>query len=247
MSERYVPPPPPYELSIQRDQKLTEEVQTLKVSKGNPFRDDEWNDSKHSSLLALKDIAVHTIPSGPRYQTRSDSASLRARRPLPSRPVDTHPLGLQGQGDKLWSDAEIKPYAMQNDHAMELRSAASLLFPATAPSPDQSPYLQSMHHQSTSVQRSPLHYPSQSLYDTPRQERDDRWLVSARSSTELRAEASFRRSPHMPLQSPSYSLPHNNNAGTRLAFDPSVAYSDSQGNARTTFSTRQGAAASFYR
>jgi len=234
MSERYIPPPPPYQLSIQHDQKVTEELHTLEPSKIDSSQDEEWNDSKYSLVLtdkALKDAALHNISKHP---ARLDGVSLRTRsRPLPSRPID--PPGSQEQGYKLHPIADIKSDAVQNHRTTRLRTAASMLFPAPS-------FGEPTHHLSPSVQPSPLHYPSPSSYDTPRRKHDDRWPVPAYSSLNPGAEARFRRSSHTSFQSPQHDLPQKNSSGMRLSFDPSVAYSDQA----TTPTTRREAAASLY-
>ncbi|KAG8218880.1 hypothetical protein J3R82DRAFT_4559 [Butyriboletus roseoflavus] len=245
MSERYVPPPPPYELSIQRDQKVVEEVQALEVSKESPLRDEECKDSKHSRALAdetSRDITTHTFPSIPKRPTRSDSASLQAPRPLPSNfaDIDTRPLP---RGRKLGSAVDTKTHAVQNDHEEKAHSPAPLPFPAIGPPLGNLSYMQSMLYPSTSVHSSPSHYPSQPSYDTPRLRYDNRRPVSAYSPTEHHTETSFKCSSHAPSQSP---LPQNVKFGTRMSFDPSVAYSNPQAGARTTFSAQRGAA-SLYR
>lgn len=242
MSERYVPPPPPYELSIQRDRKVTDDVQTLEALKASPFREEEeWNDFKHSRILSdkpFKDTAVDTLPGIPKFQARADN---RARRPLPPRPVDG-PLGPRGQGGGFSSNAEINPYATQNYRATERSPVASPSFPVIIP--DESSYLHSMHHRSTSVEPTPLYYPQRSLHDTPHRASGDRCVGS---SMDPRAETWLRRSSNISLQSLSYPLPQNDNFGARLSFDPSVAYSASQANVQATMSVRRGATPSLYK
>lgn len=237
MSERYVPPPPPYELSLLRDQKVTEEAQALEVSKESPFRDEECKDSKHSKVLAdetLKD--THTLPGIP---TRSDSTSLRAPRPLPPSPadIDIRPLRPRRQGVKFKPAVDTKTYPVQNDCGQEPHSPAPPPFSAIGPPLEDPPYLQSVLHPSPSAHFSPSHYPSQPSYNTPRRNYDNRRPTFAYSPIEHRAETSFRRCSHVPSQS---SLPQNMNYGTRLVFDPSVAYSNSQAGAQTAFSTQRG-------
>lgn len=253
MSERYVPPPPPYELSLQRDQKVAEEVQALEVSKERPFRGEECKDSKHSRALAdetSRDIAIDSPLNIPKRQTKSDSARLRAPRPLPPSPVniDTRPLGQRRQEGKSRPVTDIKAYAAQNDHETEPQSPAPPPFSAIEHSFGEPFYMQSMLHPSTSVHTSPLHHPSQSSYDTPRRNYDNRPPAAAYSSNGPYAESSFRRSSHVHSQYTSYSLPQDKNFGTRLPFDPSVAYSNSQASIQTALSPQQrGLAASLYR
>ncbi|KAF8450264.1 hypothetical protein L210DRAFT_2377597 [Boletus edulis BED1] len=242
-SERYIPPPPPYELALQHDQKVTEaQALDLEVSKGGPFRDDEKDQAL--SVKDLKDVPTHPLSSITKYLPRQASGNLRAPRPLPSRPADTR---LRGQGYKLEPVAETKSFAAQNDFATEPQALPPPSFSAIGRTLDEAFYLQSMHHPSPSVRHSTFHYPSQSSYGAPRRESDDRWRVSAYSATEPYAEMSFRRSSQPSVQSPSYSAPQSNgNPGAHLLFDPSVAYSDSQANSRTASAAQREMAASLY-
>ena len=227
MSERYIPPPPPYQPSIQHDQKVAKEVHTLEPSKTDSSRNEEWNDAKYPMVLTdkvLKEAALHSIS---KYPARLDGASFRTRpRPLPSRPVD--PPGPQDQ-DKLDAMGEIK----QNHHPIKLRSTASMQF--TAPSLGEP-----MRRPSSAVQPSP----SQS-YDR-RRTLDDRWPVSAYPPIDPGVESHFRCSSHAPLQSAPHGRPLKNTFGMRLSFDPSVAYTDSQANIPTTLLSRRDSVASLY-
>lgn len=247
MSERYVPPPPPYELSLQRDQKVAEEVQALEASKESPFRDEEWKDSKALADETLGSIAIHSLSSVPKRPTRLDSTNLRAPRPLPPSPagnVDTPSLDPRGKSRPV---VDTKTYAIQNGHEREPHSPAPPPFSAIESSFGEHSHLQSAFHPSTSVHPFPSHYPSQLSYETPRRNHGNRRPASACSPIQRYAETTVRRSPHVSSESTSYSLPQNKSFETRLPFDPSVAYSDSQANIRTAFSARRGAAASLYR
>ncbi|KAI9574436.1 hypothetical protein HD554DRAFT_2047060 [Boletus coccyginus] len=221
-SERYVPPPPPYQFSLQHDRKVDDE-QVLELSKGGPFPEDE-KDSKHARSP--------TPPSTPKDPVKSVSGNSRAQRPLPPRPAGTRPFGPR---TKSGSAADIKPRAAQNDYSTKPHAPVLPSFSAIRPSYTQSVFLPD--------HPSPLQQPSQSQasYDTSRQTYDDRRPVSSYSLMEPYAESSFRRPSHMSSQLPRYFPPQN---GARLVFDPSVAYSDSQANTRIT----QGGvtASSFY-
>lgn len=224
-SERYVAPPPPYEPPLQHDHKVANE-QVLELSKGGPFPED-GKDSKHPRSP--------TPPSTPKHPVKSVSGNSRAQRPLPPRPADTRSLGPRS---KSGSAADIKSRAAQNDYSTKPHAPVLPSFSVARPS--------SMFHPDASAHPSPLHHPSQSpSYDTSRQTYDDRRPVSSYSLMEPYAESSFRRPPPISSQSPLYLLPQNDNFGTRLVFDPSVAYSDSQTNAR--IAQRGVSASSFYR
>jgi hypothetical protein len=230
-SEHYVPPPPPYEHSPQRDHKVTDEAQALEVSKGGPFQEED-KDSKHSRALSDKTSKDDASPSTPKR-----AGAIRGPRPLPPRPEDARQLRPRR---KCGSVADIKSYPARNDH--EIGEPHTLVPPPfSAMGPSLHKASQAIFHPSTSVHPSPLHYPYQSSYDTPRR---NRWQPSSYFPMEPCTETSLKRPSDMSFQSPPYSLPQNE---TRLLFNPSVAYSDSQANARAAFATQREVATSLYR
>ncbi|KAN0097224.1 hypothetical protein V8E55_001670 [Tylopilus felleus] len=240
-SDPYIPPPPPYELSLQHDQKVDIQPLDSEVSKWNPFRDQE-KDSKRSSVFPDKfptDAAGHTVP---KCSTRSANGNPRTARPLPPSPADTRSPSSRG---KVGSVAEIKSYVTQNNNETEPHAPVAPPFSAVGHSRDETSYTQSMLHPSSSAHSTPSHHPTQPSYNTPRHGRDDRWRASALSPME--SESSFRRSSHMSSLSPSYSLPQNDSFRTRLSFDPFVAYSDSQASSRAALPVQRGMGASLYR
>lgn len=227
-SEHYVPPPPPYEHPPQHNHKVTDEAQALEVSKGGPFQEEE-KDSKNSRALSdktSKDATLHTPPS----LIPKRAGAIRGPRPLPPRPSD--PLQLRPRR-KCGSVADIKSYPARNDHEIsEPHAAVPPPFSAMGPS---------LHKASQTMLRpSPLHYPYQSSHNTPRRNRDDRWPLSSYFPMEPWAETSLKQPSDIPSQSP----PQNE---TRLSFNPSVAYSDSQANGRAAFATQREVVASLYR
>lgn len=231
-SERYIPPPPPYELSIQHDQKVSE-------TQAHPFRE-EGKDSKQFRTLSDK-IQSGVLPSNSKHLARSVSGNLRAPRPLPPSPADARSRTL---GTKFGSVADIKSFAAQNDLATDPHPPVPSPFSATGPL-DEAPYMQSMRHSSPSIHSPSFHYPSPPLHDAHRRSFDDRWRGSTYSPMESSVETSKRRPSYMSSQSPSYPLPQSKDM--RLTFDPSVAYSASQANAHTAFVPQRGVAASLYR
>ena len=226
-SEHYVPPPPPYEHSLQHDHKVTDEAQALEVSKGSPFQEEE-KDSKHSLSDKTPSDLHPIIPKS--------AGALRGPRPLPPRPEGARQLRPRR---KYGSVADLKSYpAWDVDHAIvEPHTPVPPSLSAMAPSREKAS--QTKHHPSTSVP-SPLQYSYQPSRDIPR--RNNRWPVSSYYPIEPYAEVtSLERPAHMPSLLPQY-LPRQNES--RLSFDPSVAYSGSQANTRVL---QREVAASLYR
>ncbi|KAF9221991.1 hypothetical protein BS17DRAFT_228540 [Gyrodon lividus] len=236
MSERYIPPPPPYELSLQCDQKISEELQELDLSKKRPIQGEEehgeWEDSKDSKFLAQKTLIEVTVQPL-RIQKRtaaSNNTGVRGPRPLPPSPADARLLGPQGRGNrrKFSPILESKAQAAEQDRMEETYSPAPPPFSAIAPSLPGPPNERTILHPSTSASPSPLNSPLQPSFGTSRRRLDNQRPFSA-YSTEPRTETSFRRSSHTPIQSTSsYTLPRDRGVGMRLAFNPSVAYCNSQ-------------------
>ncbi|KAF8558744.1 hypothetical protein OG21DRAFT_976060 [Imleria badia] len=166
-SERYVPPPPPYELSLDPDQKVSE-PQAHDIGPF-PGRDEE-KDSKYFRALSDKLQREVALPNNPKRLVRSVSGNLRAPRPLPLSPADTR---SRGHGGIVGSVADLKSFAAQNDHATE-HPPVPPPFSAIGPPLDEVSYTQSMRHSSPSVHPSPFHCPSQPSHDVPRRSFDDR-------------------------------------------------------------------------
>lgn len=241
-SERYVPPPPPYELFLQHDQKVVD-VQALdsEVLKARSFRD-QLNDWALSDKTP-RGVAIHTAPSTPKGPPRPASENIRVPRPLPPSPADTH---LRGQASRFASVADTKLLAVQNDRATEPYVLAPPPFSATPLSLDEGAYGQSVYHPTPSVYSTPFHYPPQPSYGARRRNTDDRWRIPAYLPTESCTETltSFRRSSHTSAQTPSSCLSQDDTFRARLAFDPSLAYGGSQVHSRTA---SPGMAAALYR
>jgi hypothetical protein len=252
MSEYYIPPPPPYELSLQRDQKISEELQELELSKKRPTEGEEdsgeWGDNKDSKVLAQKALMEVTVKPL-RIQKRpaaSNNAAVRGPRPLPQRPTDASLRSPQGQGNRRRCSPmlETKARETEQDHMAETYSPAPPPFSAIAPPLVGPPYEWSMLHPNTSAAPSPLNSPLRPSFDASRQSHSNQW--STYSPPEPRTDTPFRRTSHAPFQSTSSSTPpRDRNFGMRLAFDPSVAYSNSQADA--VADTREMSAAALYR
>ncbi|KIK98039.1 hypothetical protein PAXRUDRAFT_824311 [Paxillus rubicundulus Ve08.2h10] len=252
MSEHYIPPPP-YELSLQRDQRISEELQELELSKRRPTEGEEdsgeWGDNKDSKVLDQK-ASMEVIVKPLRVQKRpaaSNNAAVRGPRPLPQRPPDAGLRSLQGQGNRPRCKPmpETKAQETEQNHMGETYSLAPPSFSAIGPPLVGPPYERSMLHPNTSAAPSLLNSPLQPSFDASRQSHTNHWPLSRYSLPEPRTETSFRRTSHAPLQSTSSSIPpRDRNFAMRLAFDPSVAYSNFQADAVTE--TREMGATALY-
>ncbi|KIJ70537.1 hypothetical protein HYDPIDRAFT_105280 [Hydnomerulius pinastri MD-312] len=255
MSERYIPPPPPYELSLQRDQKISEELQELELSKKSPVHDDEenpeWEDNKDSKALAQKVLMMQTSVQPLHIQKRSvpsNNAGLRGPRPLPPSPADARLRQAPGGARRFSPIPENKERAAELDRSEEPYSPAPPPFSAVAPSLDRPAYERSFFHPSTSAAPSPLNSPLRPSFDTPRNWQSNQRPYSSYSPTESRPEPSYRRASNSSFQTaPSHTPSPSRNYGMRLAFNPSVAYSNSQNDPwGTVVEPRQPSAAALY-
>ncbi|KAF8845799.1 hypothetical protein BDN67DRAFT_300376 [Paxillus ammoniavirescens] len=237
MSEHYILPPPPYELSLQRDQKISEELQELELSKKRQTEGEEdsgeWGDNKDSKVLAQKALMELTVKPL-RIQKRpaaSHNAAVRGPRPLPKRPADASLCSPQGQGNRRSPLLETKARETEQDHMAETYSPAPPPFSAIAPPLVGPPYEWSMLHPNTSATPLPLNSLLRPSFDASRQSHSNQWPTYY--PPEPRTDTSFRRTSHASFQSASSSTPpRDRNFGMRLAFDPSVAYSNSQAETR---------------
>ncbi|KAH7887717.1 hypothetical protein F5I97DRAFT_882150 [Phlebopus sp. FC_14] len=208
MSDRYVPPPPPYELSLQRDQKISEELQLLELSTKPPIEDKddgECEESKDSKALAQKAFVEASIQPL-RIQKRSGAANsngLRGPRPLPPSPADACARNAR------WP--QHGPRTSPELHAKDPVSAPPPFTPL-GPSLDGPPYEQTFSHRTTSGAPSPLPNLPQSLPDGPRHWHNNRRPQSSWASAE---------------STPGPAAPPTKSHRMRLAFDPSVAYVNS--------------------
>ena len=223
MSDPYFPPPPPYQQSLENDQKITESLQQAELSKKTPIHDDsqhaDWERTKES--IALQNKALMEAPERPLHlEKRSPLPSgrgLRGPRPLPPRPVHSKPQSAQGlEPPRLNSIIEVK---MHEESAEEHLPPAPPPFTPVGPSLDGPPYQEVADTANVShsfpLQSGPLH----SMSDIPRHNRRPH---TSHPTTETYNSSFSEHNSSSPSQG-NMKAPSRSRA--RLAFDPSVAYS----------------------